>query len=322
MPRFECYQTLPGISGMNKGPKKDVAASVRQRLLDIAREKEEDFNFILTRYGLERALYRLSQSEWRDQFLLKGAMLFTFWHDDPHRPTRDADFLGFVNAEIDEVTSIFQSLCDLKVEDDGLILDSKSVRAEEIRENNAYEGIRVRLNGKLSSANITLQFDIGFGDVVTPGSEDIVYPTLLDQEAPRLKAYPIYTVIAEKFEATVKLGIANSRMKDFYDLWKLAQKFDLEGQILMNAIKATFERRKTEIPKNIPLAFSKEFYDDDLKKKQWVAFLNKNGMDDNNNLEEVTEFLEELLMPVVHSIGAEEKMEMNWSSSDKWVNKN
>lgn len=307
---------------MNKRAKKDVAASVRQRLLNIAKEKEEDFNLILTRYGLERALYRLSQSKWRDQFLLKGAMLFAIWHDDPHRPTRDADFLGFVNAEIDEITDIFQSLCCLEVENDGLIFDPKSVRVEEIRENNAYEGIRVRLNGKLSSAKITLQFDIGFGDAVTPDPEDIVYPTLLDQEAPKLKAYPVYTVIAEKFEAMVKLGIANSRMKDFYDLWILAQKFDLEGPILMDAIKATFNRRKTEIPKNTPLAFSKEFYDDDSKKKQWSAFLNKNGIDSSKNLNEVVGALEEFLMPVANSINAEEKMEMSWSPTDKWVNNN
>ena len=208
------------------------------------------------------------------------------------------------------------------MENDGLIFDPKSVRVEEIRENNAYEGIRVRLNGKLSSAKITLQFDIGFGDAVTPDPEDIVYPTLLDQEAPKLKAYPVYTVIAEKFEAMVKLGIANSRMKDFYDLWILAQKFDLEGPILMDAIKATFNRRKTEIPKNTPLAFSKEFYDDDSKKKQWSAFLNKNGIDSSKNLNEVVGALEEFLMPVANSINAEEKMEMSWSPTDKWVNNN
>jgi hypothetical protein len=180
---------------MNKRVNKDVAASVRQRLLNLAREKEEDFNLILTRYGLERVLYRISRSKWHDQFLLKGSMLFTFWHDEPHRPTRDADFLGFVNAEIDEITDIFQSLCVLEVENDGLIFDPKSVRVEEIRENNTYEGIRVRLNGKLSAANIALQFDIGFGDVVTPDPEDIVFPTLLDQDAPKLKAYPVYVLV-------------------------------------------------------------------------------------------------------------------------------
>ncbi len=307
---------------MNKEAKKNVAASVRQRLLNIAREQEGDFNLILTRYGLERILYRLSQSKWRDQFLLKGAMLFTHLHDDPHRATRDADFLGLVNAEIDEITAIFKSLCDLDVENDGLIFDPKSVRAREIRENNAYEGIRVRLTGELAGTNIALQFDIGFGDVVTPDPEEIEYPTLLDQGAPKLMAYPIYTVVSEKFEAMIKLGMINTRMKDFYDLWILAQKFELDGLLLMQAIKATFNRRKTEIPKTIPLAFSEEFYDDASKKKQWAAFLNKNGIENGNNLNNVVGFLEEFLLPVVNSINAEEKMEMIWSPSGKWLNSN
>ena len=281
---------------------KNIAASVRQRLLNIAREREEDFNLILTRYGLERMLYRLSQSEWQDQFLLKGATLFTFWHDEPHRPTRDADFLGFVDPDIDKITAIFQSLCSMTVGDDGLKFDPETVTAEEIRESHAYEGIRVHLSGELSGAKIKLQFDIGFGDVVTPDPEEIEYPSLLDQEMPKLKAYPVYTVIAEKFEAMVKLGMINTRMKDFYDLGILIQKFELEDALLKKAIKATFDRRRTAIPKEIPLAFSKEFYEDATKKKQWSAFLNKNGIKDEKNLKEVVSSLEKFLMPIVDSI--------------------
>lgn len=285
---------------------KNIAASVRQRLLNIAREQEEDFNLILTRYGLERMLYRLSQSEWQDQFLLKGAMLFTFWHDEPHRPTRDADFLGFVDPDIDKITAIFQSLCSITVDDDGLKFDPETVTAVEIRENNAYEGIRVHLSGELSGAKIILQIDIGFGDVVTPDPEEIEYPTLLDQEMPKLKAYPVYTVIAEKFEAMIKLGMINTRMKDFYDLWILLQKFELEDALLKKAIKATFDRRKTAIPKEMPLVFSEEFYEDTTKKKQWSAFLNKNGIKNEKNLKEVISRLEEYLMPIVDSISGEE----------------
>ena len=174
--------------------------------------------------------------------------------------------------------------------------------AEEIRENNAYEGIRVHLSAELSGAKIILQIDIGFGDVVTPGPEEIEYPTLLDQEMPKLKAYPVYTVIAEKFEAMIKLGMINTRMKDFYDLWILLQKFELEDALLKKAIKATFDRRKTAIPREMPLAFSEEFYDDTTKKKQWSAFLNKNGIKDEKNLKEVVSSLEEFLMPIVDSI--------------------
>lgn len=281
---------------------KNIAASVRQRLLNIAREQEEDFNLILTRYGLERMLYRLSQSEWQDQFLLKGAMLFTYWHDEPHRPTRDADFLGFVEADIDKITAIFQSLCTIAVNDDGLKFDPETVTAEEIRENHAYEGIRVHISGELSGAKIILQIDIGFGDVVTPDPEEIEYPTLLDQEIPKLKAYPVYTVIAEKFEAMIKLGMINTRMKDFYDLWILLQKFELDDALLKKAIKATFDRRKTAIPKEMPLAFSKEFYDDTTKKKQWSAFLNKNGIKAEKNLREIVSSLKEFFMPIVVSI--------------------
>ena len=214
---------------MTKKIKKNVAGSVRQRLLNLSKESGEDFNLFLTRYGLERILFRLSQSEWCDQFLLKGAMLFVVWHDVPHRPTRDVDFLGFVDPEIDGIRNIFQSLCNLDVEDDGLIFDSDSISVKKIRENNAYEGIRVNLTGNLEKAKIVLQIDIGFGDAVTPEPIEIDYPTLLDQKSLRLKAYPIYTVVAEKFEAMIKLGMINTRMKDFYDVWILAQRFEFDS---------------------------------------------------------------------------------------------
>ena len=287
---------------MNGEPEKDIAASIRQRLLNISKETGEDFNLVLTRYGLERMLYHLGKSEWRDQFLLKGAMLFTLWHDEPHRPTRDADFLGFVEPEIDELIKIFRALCDLNNISDGIQYDPETVRAEEIREDNVYEGIRVRLRSELAGANIGLQFDIGFGDVVTPGPEDITYPTILDQEAPVLKAYPVYTVIVEKFEAMVKLGIANSRMKDFYDLWVLTNKIELEEKILKEAVQATFKRRRTEIPKGIPLALTSEFSENESKKKQWVSFLNKNGIENEFDLNTLTDSLTVFFTPVIKGI--------------------
>ncbi|MBM2830828.1 MAG: hypothetical protein HW411_1618 [Gammaproteobacteria bacterium] len=287
---------------MSGEPKKDTAASVRQRLLNISKETGEDFNLVLTRYGLERMLYRLGKSEWRDLFLLKGAMLFTLWHNEPHRPTRDADFLGFMEPEIDELIKIFKSICNLRVINDGIKFNSDTVRAEEIRENNIYEGIRVLLRGELAGANIGLQFDVGFGDAVTPGPEDIIYPTILDQEAPELKAYPVYTVIAEKFETMVKLGIANSRMKDFYDLWILKQKFDLNRNILPDAISATFNRRKTAIPIAIPLALTDEFYKDDSKNRQWIAFIRKNGIKNGLDLKNTINSLVEFFEPIINAI--------------------
>jgi predicted nucleotidyltransferase component of viral defense system len=284
---------------------KNIAASARQRLLNISRESGEDFSLILNRYGTERLLYRLSQSEWRDQFLLKGAMLFSIWQNEPHRPTRDADFLGFVEPEISGITKIFKTLCHLEVEDDGVLFDSASMNVAEIRENNLYEGIRVRISGVLDKANISVQIDIGFGDVVTPGPEEIEIPTFLDQPSPKLKAYPVYTVIAEKFEAMVKLGMINTRMKDFYDLWILTKKFELDSQILMEAIKATFKRRKTAIPTDTPIAFTSEFYEDRTKRQQWVAFLAKNRINSSADLADVTHTLEEFFMPILTAISSQ-----------------
>lgn len=304
---------------MNEKNKGNVAASVRQRLLNISRESGEDFNLILTRYGLERMLYRLSQSTWREKFLLKGAMLFSVWHDDPHRPTRDVDLLGFIAPEIDEIKSIFESLCSIDVDDDGLVFDTKSIRVEEIRENNAYDGIRTKLTGTLEKARIILQVDIGFGDVVTPAPEEIDYPTLLDQQAPKLRAYPIYTVIAEKFEAMVKLGMINTRMKDFYDLWMSIEKFEIDGELLAQAISATFNRRQTALPDGIPLAFTEEFFDDSLKNTQWDAFLRKNSIDKRNDLNHVVHCLKEFLMPVIISINSGRKMRETWSPTNKWI---
>lgn len=281
---------------------KNIAAAIRQRLLNISRESGEDSNLILNRYGMERLLYRLGQSKWREQFLLKGAMLFSVWHDDPHRPTRDADFLGFIEPEIDEIIKIFKTLCRMDVEDDGISFDPASISVEEIREDNAYDGMRVRLKGSLDNANISLQIDIGFGDVVTPAPEEIEIPTLLDQAIPRLKAYPVYTVIAEKFEAMVKLGMVNTRMKDFYDIWILSKKFELDSQVLMEAIEATFKRRKTAIPAGTPAALTSEFYEDGTKKKQWAAFLAKNRLNNNPDLDEVAHSLDAFLKPIVTAI--------------------
>jgi len=303
---------------MNRETKKNVAASIRQRLLNISKDSGENFNLILIRYGLERMLYRLGQSEWRNQFLLKGAMLFTLWHDKPHRPTRDADFLGFIDPDLETIKEIFQSLCEFNFSEDGILFDPESVHVEEIRENNIYEGIRVRLRGKLANAIIHLQFDIGFGDAVTPDPENIIYPTLLNHKPPELKAYPVYTVIAEKFEAMIKLGMFNSRMKDFYDLWVLINRSALEGKILANAIKATFKRRKTEMPTAIPLALTREFYDNESKRTQWSVFLRKNGIKNDLDLQEIMRSLESFLIPPVAAINAEKQYDQIWKPSTGW----
>ena len=217
MPRLACDAALYGSARLSPERPRNLAASVRQRLLNRARERGEDFNYLLTRYANERLLFRLAESAHRDQFVLKGATLFELWHDAVHRATRDVDLLGFGEPALERMRAIFRELCIVDVEPDGLCFLETSVRAERIHDGQEYGGVRVRLAADLDGARITLQLDIGFGDAVTPGVVEAKFPTLLDFPAPRLRTYPRETVVAEKFEAVVRLGIANTRMKDFYD---------------------------------------------------------------------------------------------------------
>ena len=220
----------------------NVLASVRQRLLNplnLTSERSEDFRLILTRYRLERFLYRLSTSPHRDSFVLKGALLMQLWTSETYRPTRDLDLLGRGVANTG-YRKIFSEVCSQKVEDDGLTFLPDTIRADRIRDDEAYEGVRVRLEARLGKVRIALQIDVGLEDAIVPGPEELEYPTLLKFPAPRLHAYSKESVVAEKFEAMVKLGIANSRMKDFYDLWVLAQRFEFESATLAAAIQATF----------------------------------------------------------------------------------
>lgn len=257
---------------------RNTAASVRARLLAKARTDKQDFNLVLTRYALERLLYRLSISGHADHFLLKGALLFDLWFGIPHRPTRDADLLGFGSAEIPHVEAVFREICAVEL-DDGMRFQPDSVHAEEIRKEANYSGVRVTLIGLLDGARCPVQVDVGFGDAVTPGPEAIDYPVLLPgMPAPRLRAYPRYTVIAEKLEALVSLGIANSRMKDYFDLWILSRYTDFDGELLCRAIHATFERRRTPLPDAVPFGLSDEFAQDRQKQTQWQAFLKKNAL--------------------------------------------
>lgn len=241
---------------MNTG----LAASVRARLLALAGQRGEDFNLILNRYAVERFLYRLSISEDRDRFLLKGALLFDLWFDVPHRATRDADFLGFGPPDVERLAATMRSLCLLAVED-GMVFDPDSVVINEIRENVRYGGLRVRLVGRLGQARCTVQVDVGFGDAVTPEPQEAEYPTLLaDFPAPRLHVYPRETVVAEKLEAIVSLGMAKSRMKDYFDLRALVVREDaLDSGQLSKALAATFARRRTALPADTPLGLSEEF---------------------------------------------------------------
>ena len=225
---------------MAKPTPKNLPASVRQKLANLARERNVDFGLILVKYGLERILFRLSRSRHRDVFILKGALLFELWTEQRYRPTRDADFLAHGDNAPERFAHIFRELCVLEVDEDGLRFDAETIEAERISEDGEYEGVRVTFVAYLERAKIPIQIDIGFGDIVTPAPSEANYPTLLEFPGPRLLAYPKETVIAEKLEALVKLGIANTRMKDFYDLEVLSRTFAFEGKTLVQAIQNTY----------------------------------------------------------------------------------
>jgi len=249
----------------------NVGASVRQRLLNLAHARGQPMELLLTRYALERLLYRLSLSPHRERFVLKGAMLLTVWFDEPHRATRDVDLLGFGDAADEALLATFRDIMAVEL-DDGVSFDLMGLRIEAIREQVEYGGSRLRTTAALAGARIPITVDIGFGDAVEPGAPDIDLPVLLDMPSPHLRAYPPETVIAEKFHAMVVLGRANSRMKDYYDVWMLTSAFEIEHERLRRAIVATFSRRGTVIPTVVPDGLSDAFATDPGKRRQWDAF--------------------------------------------------
>ncbi len=255
------------------------ADSVRARLLQRARQHGEDFNLLLTRYALERWLYRLSVSDQRAGFVLKGALLFSLWFDEPHRPTRDADFLGFGAADAELLRERLQAICRVAC-DDGMRFDADSVTVAPIREQARYDGLRADLLGWLGTARCNVQLDVGFGDAVTPAAQEMDYPTLLaDVPAPHLRVYPRETVLAEKLEAMIVLGMRNSRMKDYFDVWVLLRQGGFDPAVLAQAIHATCARRETALPEGWPTGLADEFAADAAKRAQWQAFLSKNRLE-------------------------------------------
>lgn len=256
----------------------NLESSIQARLLNYSRVNKREYGQVLTMFALERLLYRLSQSKHSENFLLKGALLFDLWFDVPLRPTRDIDLLGFGLAELPHVVGVFEDLCRLQVAD-GMDYKTESIQADEIRKQANYAGIRVSLLALLGNSRISIQVDIGYGDVVTPAPEEAVYPVLLDDlPAPKLRVYPMYTVVAEKLETLVSLGIANTRMKDYFDLWVLHQQGKFDDELLRTAIAETFLRRGKPLPKGVPVGLSDEFSGDVQKQRQWLVFLKKNQL--------------------------------------------
>ena len=304
---------------MSKERPKNISASVRQRLLNLARERNDEFQLVLVRYGIERLLYRLSASPHGKQFVLKGAMLFQLWTGQPHRSTLDVDLLGSGDDGVDGLVTLFKDVCSQDVPDDGLTFRPGSVTGGVIREDQRYGGVRIQMTAVLDNARIPIQVDIGFGDAITPKAERVEYPTLLGQPAPVLRAYPKETVIAEKYEAMVTLGIANSRMKDFYDVWVLARDFDFDGATLARAVAATFKRRQTGVPAAPPLALTLEFGRDKAKLTQWKAFVRRGRLvGDAPDFEQVVDVLYSFLWPATEAIKADEAFVRHWSSGGPW----
>lgn len=298
----------------------NLPASVLARLRNVAREKHTDYQLILRRYAIERLLHRLSISPHRDQFALKGAMLFTAWLEDPFRPTQDLDLLGYGDPTTSTIEAAFRVICQMEAEDDGLAFDADGLNAELIREDQKYGGVRVKTKAFLGKTQIPVQVDIGFGDAITPAAQELEFPPLLSSEGPRLKAYPKETVVAEKLQAIVALGRANSRMKDFYDLLALSRLFEFEGRILASAIRATFERRGTAVPPAVPDGLDDKFAEDEEKRRQWGAFVRREQLlIASPSLKETIDEIASFALPPVKALSADSEFDFRWVNGGPWV---
>lgn len=297
--------------------------SIFQRLLNHARRTGEDFNLLLARYAVERFLYRLSISEHAGKFILKGASLFLIWMGKSYRATRDVDLLGSGSADPHQIVGMFRNIIGLESPgNDGLTFDYNSINAFPIREDQLYDGIRVTFIGLLQTARIPVQIDIGFGDAVIPAPEYIEYPSLLGHPAARLRAYSRYTAAAEKIDAMINLGMINSRMKDFYDVWLMSKTFEFDGMLLQGSINNTFIRRETRLPEGLPLVFSEEFSTDHQKTLQWKAFIRKSCPENApENFREVMGVVSQFVLPVYQAIREDTRFRKKWNKGGPWLQK-
>jgi hypothetical protein len=304
---------------MSKRDITNIAHSVHQRLLNKSWEEDRPFGELLQYYAMERFLYRLSRSEYRDDFILKGALLLTVWNTPVGRPTTDIDLLGTTDNSIEKMVVIVKELCAVEVERDGLVFDESTVAGEQIIQDADYEGVRVHVKGSLGNSRITLHLDIGFGDVITPKAEDIKYSSMLGFPQPVLLGYNRESTIAEKLEAMVKLGSRNSRMKDFYDIWLLSRQFDFECSLLRKAIGRTFKNRHTHIPSGIEPAVQ-ALKNEELKQRQWTGFLKRNRLDNAPSkfgtvLDDIADFLS---LPL-KSLGSDTHPTAKWKAPGPWT---
>lgn len=297
---------------------RNIAGSYRAKLLALARDRGEDFQFLLGRWVVERFLYRLATSSHKNSFILKGATLFLAWDGRLYRPTKDLDLLAFGSAEVAEVTQRIRDICAVP-ENDGIIFDLDQLQGERIKEDAEYEGVRVRVPATLDKARVSMQIDIGFGDLVDPQPTELSLPVLLPLDPPVLRGYPPEAVIAEKFHAMVVLGIANSRLKDFFDIWTLARSRQFDLQRLSHSVRSTFERRRTALPATVPLALTAEFWEDRSKQTQWTAFGNRLGLGKLPALSVIGEEIASFLIPVLGDNATASVVTRRWEPGGPWT---
>ena len=296
----------------------DVGASVRQRLLNQSRAQGRPFQELLQYFAMERFLYRLAKSPFADRFVLKGALLLTAWRAPFSRPTMDIDLAGRTSNDLDHIADLVSAVCGVAAEPDGIEFNRASIEVSRIKEDADYEGVRVRFHGTLAKARIPMQIDIGFGDVIVPAPTEVEYPTLLDFPAPMLQAYPKETVIAEKLEALTKLGLLNSRMKDYYDLALLSRMYPFEGEHLIEAIVATFRHRGTRIEAD-PLGLTDAFYNDPARAVQWRAFVRRSRFtEEPSDLEMLVAKVRRFAFPILAAAAGERSFKSRWQAGGPW----
>jgi len=298
---------------------KNIQASVRAQLQNKAKESNSPFAEVLQYYGMERFLYRISKSEYVNKFILKGALLFDVWQLKERRTTLDIDFLARFDNRIASIEKVIKTFCKVAVVPDGLAFDSETVKGQRIKEEAEYEGVRVKFVGFLDRSRVPMQIDVGFGDSIYPRPKTIEYPVILDFPKPKLKGYSLESVISEKFEAMIKLGLLNSRMKDFYDIWLMKRQFDFNGLNLSEAIKRTFTHRRTDLPKKRPI-FAEEIYDEKSDRQTlWKAFLKKGDIKNVPEKLAITAVeIENFLIKPITAVNKAQKFDGQWKAPGPW----
>lgn len=297
----------------------NISASVRAQLQNIARQSNRPFAEVLQYYSMERFLYRFGKSPYAHHFILKGALIFTAMNMLQRRTTLDIDFLGRFDNQIENIEKVIKDICITEVESDGLIFDPQTVKGQKIKEDADYEGVRVKFTGYLERARVPMQIDIAFDDIIYPRAKLLDYPVILDLPKPRLQGYPLESIISEKFEAMIKLGLLNSRMKDFYDIWLMMRQFNFDGKILAEALKKTFKHRKTELPYKKPL-FAEEIYDNRSDRQVlWKAFLKKGNIKQTpDKLSIIAKDIEKFLFQPLNAINKDLEFNKIWQDAGTW----